>query len=532
MPNLQPTDNGNKPNPLLLPEIACGINKYIYDKQDSLSLAVTCRSLFYSIMPVHWKTLGGIENLLRLIPGTMIKRESYILESGERWKVIITIPESALTSSWERYWLYAPFIQGLYMHVFESIVLDGWNILFAKRNETGGSLLPNLVRLDTISEPINQLAWFRLFLSPSLRVLTLQDYVAISVEIDTDSSYKSVSSANLDSELNATSDSQTQLLLESQYTTTSLGYGAPAIQRTGPPGSLVRKERLSWVDYLPMLTNLTYVHIYSDNAPAGSGEALIILGHLPHLERLGMHGDFESQSRSSVLIQEEPLPIPSDLFPRLKTLHLLSMPGTRLFYYIWNSEAMVSKLTSARVRFGSNPASVTRNELAFKIIPVLCKYSPNLTKLDISVAFKDGLSDSESSASEMLFQLLSRLPLSSLSFDIGPEKIEGDWTVCRRTVFPLLQWLDLSPLLLPNQLRALVLLFPNLRYLNACPNLGKTQSAGAYAFESSESASPIKPVSAYIYVGNEIDHKDFKSHFFIERFPELTRWGLQVVVAD
>ncbi|KAH7334972.1 hypothetical protein B0J17DRAFT_720505 [Rhizoctonia solani] len=530
MPNLQLAVSCNKLNPLLLPEIACVVNKYIYDKQDSLNLATACRSLFHSIMPIHWKSLDGVEKLLRLIPGTVIARESYVVESGERWKVTVAISESALVSPWERYWIYAPFVQELFMHVFESIVLDGWSILFAKRNEFGGSLLPNLVCLDTMSEPTYQLAWFRLFLPPSLRVLRLQDYVVMPAEISNNSNRNLDSSANLDSESNVPSANEGQLLLESQHAMPSLGNVALAMKGTGSPSSLVRGGRPSWVDYLPILTNLTHVHIYSNDALGASGEGLIILGHLPHLERLGIHGDFESKSRSSLLIQGEPLPIPSDLFPRLRTLHLVLMPGTRLFYHVWDSEAIVSKLTSARVHFGSNPPSVTRDELASKIIPVLFKCSPNLTKLEVGVAFKGDLRNMEPSASDMLFQLLSHLPLVSLSFDIGQEKVEGAWSVCRQTVFPLLQWLDLSPLLLPTQFRALVLLFPNIRYLKVRPNLKTTQSPGECDFESNEPVS-LQPVSACICLGDAIYPTNLEHLFFAARFPEFNRYGLQVVIA-
>ncbi|KAG8679501.1 hypothetical protein FRC11_003638 [Ceratobasidium sp. 423] len=408
-----------------------------------------------------------------------------------------------MTKTWERYWIYAPLVKDLTVsNNCVSITLDGWMALFTKRNFEG-LLLPNLERL-TISEPepipidiafdpIEQLAWSTLFLSPSLKLLELLDYVPTSGDVG--------SGSHVNSGLPSSSPSALMLikiLAKSLPGTQSLTlppyYDNPTEWMAASTGLRVLKECISWFEHSPAPINLTQLRIYSCAVSGGLGEGLVVLGHLPYLEKLELEGYLKSASRQ--FFQGEPLAITSGLFPRLRFLNLRSIPGTQLFYHIWGSEAMVSKLTCAFVIFDIS-FPIDRDEFTSKIIPLLCEASPELTSLIVTVAIKDQPNLSLPIL-DLLCELLSHLPLSTLALYFG--NVAAMAQPSRDLpVFPLLKSLNFSIPLPPSQLRALAASLPNLKNIWLHPHPEIAEPSSEFIFEQDEPTS-LQSISVTVVV--------------------------------
>ncbi|KAH7335007.1 hypothetical protein B0J17DRAFT_96951 [Rhizoctonia solani] len=71
MPSLQMMVNGYERNPLLFAELIYLVYKNS-SRRDSNNLAMTCKTLFRSIIPWAWGAADSLERLLSLIPGTTV----------------------------------------------------------------------------------------------------------------------------------------------------------------------------------------------------------------------------------------------------------------------------------------------------------------------------------------------------------------------------------------------------------------------------------------------------------------------------
>ncbi|CAE6456997.1 unnamed protein product, partial [Rhizoctonia solani] len=490
-------------NPLFLSEIIYRIHRHSKSR-DSHNLAMTCRVLFYSLLPLLWETIWGAEKLFRLMPGVDVIQNS----TTSSTMIAVNVSDSALTESWDRYWLYAPHVKclsvyGKFSPTYKpgiAIKLHGWNILFTKRKMFEGPLLPNLRSLVICSSeptyfeplvPINQLAVFACFVSPSVKKLVLWDYPPNSEpfmgsSFDRGDPYRDFSSPSallLVNNLAKTLPGCQNITLPAYYDCPSQQM-AVASSSTGirqlqerisrlnfdlPSIPIIAQESLDWFDGLEVPVGLTHLVIYSSALLGGAGEGFIILGHLPYLESLEITGTSGSKASSHRFLQREPLPIPPGLFPCLKTIRLKSMPGSQLFCHIWGSGEMVSGLTSAFIDFANGCSSITRKEAASLIVPLLWKNSPKLESLTF-VAFLDDYEDTNderSSQGDMIFDLLSHLSLSTLLFHLLEEDIPelSDRSLASPPL-PSLKSLCLTIRLTPSQIITLAALTPNLEHVS------------------------------------------------------------------
>ncbi|CAE6440510.1 unnamed protein product [Rhizoctonia solani] len=461
MPGLETAAGWDVRNPLLFPELAHLVYEWI-SRRDRINLAISCKALFRLLIPWLWRRLVNVEALLRLIPGTVVTREY----RDHRVTTHIKISESALTEAWERFWVYAPVIDELTIWEHDGpLALYGWDILPAKRMESEGPLLPNLRVLniflpnptDPTIDPIGQLAWFSLFSSPSIRSLRLRNYPTRSNYGHSPGSKSPSPSALLLLNTLAKSFNGSQSIALSSY------YDFPTADMIASTGSGVYTEYLDWLGRLPALIHLTHLNLCSCAVSGGLGEGFIVLGHLPHLEMLEITEN--SSLRSNPGFRGELLPIPSSLYPCLQKLRIESTPTNRLFYHIWGSVAMASKLTKASIHFIMD-FPIVRDEFVFTIIPLLCNKSPKLVDLNICAELEpNNVNNTGTPETEMLFELLRRLSLSSLSFRVGTGKATESYFPHCPLAFPLLAHLELRVPLYPAQLRVLAATLPNIHDL-------------------------------------------------------------------
>ncbi|CAE6457336.1 unnamed protein product [Rhizoctonia solani] len=532
MSDLQPKASYNTRNPLFLPEITHMIIQHV-STSHRYNLSRTCKPLFQIVVPKLWSTVLSVEQLLLLIPGTMITQERV---RGDN-KISITIPKSALTESWERYWVYAPHAKMLSMYglgsPFQGVIatLHGWDILFAKRREFQGVLLPCLEWLDirgtglpsTEFDPICQLAWFTLFLSPTLKLLELKDYpssdpftLRLNPSFDQSGSEFPSPSALLLVNILAKSVTGHHHITLSSY------YDCPTNQMLASSSLGIHKDCLSWFEHTPDLINLTRLTIYSCAVLGGSGEGLVVLGHLPHLEGLDIVGISGSKVDSRYSFEGNFMPIPPGLFPCLKSLHLTSVPGSQLFYLIWDSNGVVSNLTEARIHLDAKRSSVTQHELSSRIIPRLCKRSPNLRHLNISVSLRSKLDDAGLSEPDMLFELCSHLPLSVLQFNAsGRARANPEFHLLNPpSAFPLLKRLDFSSILNRSQLRTLAAAFPNLQHISITLTVEPFEEDDA--FDQSHKPASLQPLVVHARFENRALRLRSDSRYVNENLPRIT----------
>ncbi|CAE6480575.1 unnamed protein product [Rhizoctonia solani] len=513
--NARPTVTLGKRNPLLIPEVACMVLNFVSASRDGCNLAKVCRLLFQSLIPRLWRTVRSIEQLLGLIPGAVVTQKRTKTNSN---KITVRIPELALDKPWERYWIYSPHVRTLRMLASKDVIhVHGWNVLFAKREGFEGSLLPNLESLVTDQpttgfNPVDYLALFALFLSPSIKNLGFADYLA-SYRPRFGPEFHSLSAMLLINNLAASRG----IALPSHY-------NRPVRLIIARSGLGLYKGCPGWLESTPVLTNLTWLNIHISAVLVGSGEGLVVLGHLPRLDDLALVGTLGSNSHSGSISQGELIPIPSGLFPSLRILRLEKMSSTRIFYHIWNSDTMVSKLEMATIRFDYKFCPVARNEIECQVIPLLNSKSPNLKVVGLATTIKtDGSNNTEVSRLELLPTLLSRLSVSALSLNICPGSGQNQNTSLAYSlpnrVFPLLIHLDAFIPLSCCELRALAALLPNLKHISVLLSSEEFE----YADMGNEPVS-LQPILVHI---RHIKHRhlgESGAKYLEENRPQITRF--------
>ncbi|KAL5635221.1 hypothetical protein ACGC1H_003048 [Rhizoctonia solani] len=409
-------------------------------------------------VPIIWEHVYNVEHILQLIPGTQIMKEP---DPGVGNSIIsILLDEMALSKDWTRYWHYAPFVKRLTLftpHILadDSLRVRGWHILLVKLRE--GALLPNLYTLDTEApyetSPFDRLAWSALFLSPSLRVL------------DLDNGYRK---QRIDPRLINSSCLLLAALSESlpahSKNTLSVRYERPSEQALVSAFPAEYQEGCRWFTNTPNLAHLRELGVTMFHNPQLVCDALCVIGHLPLLERLKL--DF------GVSLESEPeggydfnrtLPCSPMLFPSLRRLYLENAPNAHIFRWIWGLKPLVSGVSMAHIdrRFSSNA-----EEFNTSIIQPMREGCPRLSNISISI-----FDQSRMGVLETACELISQMPLKEL--ELRSMADWGSYPVNHQTsTFSHLRRLCISVPLELGHWRTcikLVKALPNLEYLLIWP---------------------------------------------------------------
>ncbi|KDN34852.1 hypothetical protein RSAG8_12084, partial [Rhizoctonia solani AG-8 WAC10335] len=467
-------------NPLLLPEIARHVAS-LCPFREGRDWAYTCKTLFNASIPIIWESLNNDEHLLKLIPGVRITKEPDPSEKGkvinlehllklipgvritkepdpsEKGKVInLLLVERALTENWTRYWHYAPFVKHLILFTGGDVRVRGWHFLFLKMKE--GALLPNLhtlkARVPFEYSQFDRLAWFALFLSPSLRVLDLDNgYYEQWIKPRLPMNSVSLLLAALSESLPAHSKNYL-----------SIRYRCPSEHALASVCPTEYQEGYYWFNNIPNLTHLRELGITVFPDPEPTRDALCVIAHLPLLEQLTLYFvvNYEREREGGYDFNHT-LPCSPKLFPSLRSLNLERVPNARMFRWIWGLKPLVSGVSLARIDrdFSSNPEEFDAN-----IIQPMREGSPSPSNLSISVS---GLR--HMGALEIACELMSRMPLKVLEIHgvagWGPYP-----AIYQASTFSHLRRLSFWTPLVPEQWRVLTNLakaLPNLEYLFIWP---------------------------------------------------------------
>ncbi|CAE6481501.1 unnamed protein product [Rhizoctonia solani] len=398
----------NGRHPLLLPEISRHIGSL--SPGVALRLAYTCKTVFHSVIPALWEEVYSVERIMALIPGVKFVSESSTEANGESLTKYIVIDETALNGDWSRYWYYAPLVKCLRLFTLQAVdgsnlLVRGWHILFLKLRD--GALLPNLRVLNITGlrghSSFDRIAWFALFLSPSLRKLDLNDgsnTYQVDPRLPTYPLYLLLAALN-------------EGMLGDTNTFLSTPYRRPTEHTFSLLYSSKHRQGYSWFSNLPDLTGLRKLGITVFPSPETVRDALYITGHLPFLERLqlGFITDWDSMANLDPERRydcSEVLPLPSNLFPSLRKLNLSHPPDIHLYHWMWSLKPLTYGLLSARVdlrSFDFNP-----EDYQLHVVRPLRENSPSLTALSVFV------SDHQDRVGglDVLCGILSLIPLKEL----------------------------------------------------------------------------------------------------------------------
>ncbi|CAE6478837.1 hypothetical protein ACGC1H_003069 [Rhizoctonia solani] len=447
----------NAQKALLPPEITQQIASYC-GYREQRDLAYTCRWLFSSVTPVIWKEVHGVEIVFKLITGVKVTK-GYTPNEGDHniFKDII-FDESLLDVDWARYWYYAPFIHHITLFsgpegdTDANLHVSGWRFLFMKLQ--GSVLLPNLRSLNTqglyFASHFDCLAWIVLLLSPSLQKLNLDD-----VAFDLGLSPPTMRPLSLF--LGAVSNS---LLVDSSRIIATQDEWHPSEQTLASLFPSEYPEGSFWFSNLSAPAGLRDLEI-TLLSPSTLWDELYIIGSLPLLVQLQttfcMEG-FTNEAKYNLSVT----PLPSSLFPSLRTLNLKGASHIDLFHWLWRLKPMVSGLSSAHINvpdFGSN-----RQWLAVNFAQLIHDNSPNLIDLSINL----NPASNEMGALEIACELLSTVPLQALTFDWFFVRA-GDYTTTHsNSTFYHLRRLNISATFHPSDwaiLPKIAKAFPNLEHL-------------------------------------------------------------------
>ncbi|CAE7152879.1 unnamed protein product [Rhizoctonia solani] len=453
----------NPRNPLLLPEIARHVAS-LCSFRERRDWAYACKTLFGATIPIIWDYVYCIEHLLKLIPGVQVVKEPDPSEGSNVIRTII-LDERALTGDWGRYWHYAPLVRRLsiffsYLITDDSIRVRGWHFLFSKLKE--GALLPNLRTLEVEmlykSSQFDRLAWSALFLSPSLRVLDLDDGFH---EHQIDPRLPSNSVSLLLAALSESLPAQSKNALPFQYK-------CPSEHALASVCPTEYQEGYRWFNSIPNLVHLKELGITVSPNPKPVWDALCVVGHLPLLERLKLKfgPNYQDEPKGGYDFNHV-LPRSPTLFPSLRKLFLEEVPDARVFRWIWSLKPLVSQISSARVG-RSYEFTIDPQEFDTNIIQPMRQGSPSLTVLSVAVYRRDRIGFLEM-ACKLMFQIpLEELELTGLrQWDIYP-------AIYQATTCPHLRCLRFTGPFEPEKWRELIYLakaLPNLEYLFIWPIL-------------------------------------------------------------
>ncbi|KAG8736451.1 hypothetical protein FRC11_002630, partial [Ceratobasidium sp. 423] len=291
------------------------------------------------------------------------------------------LDETSVAEDWTRYWFYAPFVKRLRLFLPQaldegSLHVRGWHFLFLKLKD--GPLLPNLRALNIaglhMHPSFEKLAWFTLFMSPSLRELDWHDGFNLQ---KVDPRLPTHPICFLLAALSETLPSHPCNSLHAQYARPSehtLALLYPGKYRQGH----------YWFN-IPDLSHLRELGVTVFPLPETIWDALCIIGCLPLLERLKLQFmvNWDGEPEAGYGFNSIP-PCPSTLFPSLRRFHLDGLSDDRLFRWIWSLKPIVSALSSVYIEgyhFIFNLEQFNNN-----IVQPIHEATPNLTILSITVS--------------------------------------------------------------------------------------------------------------------------------------------------
>ncbi|KAF9645906.1 hypothetical protein BDM02DRAFT_388324 [Thelephora ganbajun] len=142
-------------------------------QQTAISFALTCRSLDEPTLSSLWKRQDSLTDLLKVLPNHTWVQDEDGVEA-------IAIERDPSAEDWARLQRYASWMRRIYLGPDGKIPRGTFFLL--SRNCPGGVLFPKLERLFwDISGAYTILTFFRLFLSPHLKCVTLYGYPGVSV---------------------------------------------------------------------------------------------------------------------------------------------------------------------------------------------------------------------------------------------------------------------------------------------------------------------------------------------------------------
>lgn len=380
------------------------------------------------------------------------------------------------TDEWHRFRLYAPFVRRLILFKSEGHYyrLYGWKFLFAQ--SINAPLLPNLRAVDfnvrTTTTMFEQLAWFHLFMTPSIRELHIKaSYRQHRRQNEWNERHYLVCMPRMlgtkhqlgGKDQRALPMSVSSFFLESLVACLPSSHIAPSRSILPLPeheiaassfGEYLNGSR--WFESLPDLTGLCDLAI---PVSALGTKGLYILGLLPLLKRLELAFPMGENEPS-----KPTLTLPANSFPCLHHLRLTQLSDFSFVQDIWGLPAMVSKLTSAEFRFYvTNWAAVSAlkaDRFMSEVLTVITERSPRIVDLSIYPPYLSAGMEN----SVPILHLISRLPLRRLRFaPIAPFRLYFN---PNEATYPTLRHLELTSswVELPD-LRALAKMLPKLEWL-------------------------------------------------------------------
>ncbi|CAE6411159.1 unnamed protein product [Rhizoctonia solani] len=308
------------------------------------------------------------------------------------------------------------------------------------------------------SSQFDRLAWSALFLSPSLRVLDLDDGFH---EHQIDPRLPSNSVSLLLAALYKSLPAHSKNALPFQYE-------CPSEHALASVCPTEYQEGYHWFNSIPNLVHLKELGITISPNPKLVWDALCIVGHLPLLEQLKLTfmSNYQDEPKGGYDFNHV-LPCSPTLFPSLRKLILHEVPDACVFRWIWSLKPLVSQILSARVS-RSYKFTIDPQEFDTIIIQPMRQGSPSLTMLSVAVYNEDRIGLLEM-ACKLMFQIpLEELELTGLKhWDIYP-------VIYQAITCPHLRCLRFRGPFEPEKWQELIYLakaLPNLEYLFIRPIL-------------------------------------------------------------
>ncbi|QRV83241.1 hypothetical protein RhiJN_11257 [Ceratobasidium sp. AG-Ba] len=428
---------------------------YHSDLKDAYSLARTCRTIFGLLAPLLWENVKGIDQLFALLPDTKV----VVCIGGAKkndgsGSLNIAFPSSFSDSGLVRFRYYSSFVRRIEVYnneLYKEYTVQNWQTIYNFSKET--CLLPNLQSLvltqsTWISNQFyyqTRLPWLILFNNPSLKSFT-----TCVANVQNPPIFSAIGASCL---LRCLANSCPSLQSLDLYPTLSLEPFYQDRMFLSEFKDSEDDESVSWFERLPSLTNLRSLRI---TVPVPHQFGLEALGRLPRLENLELtllpeHFDNDQLN----------LMLPLESFPSLCRIALYRLPDLKFFKAIWHLNSMTSNLNAIVIHFDKYrwPDLMGYRELS-EMVDIICERSTYINDLTIYPPYEGKGNET----SEILFKLLSSLPLTRLCFaPVTPTVLNFGH---RSTIYPELRKLELNtPWTRLADLHAVARCFPNLEYL-------------------------------------------------------------------
>ncbi|CAE6448250.1 unnamed protein product [Rhizoctonia solani] len=310
---------------LAIPEFLAGVIHEL-DTKERRKLMHISKHFFQAAGPIVWKSVPGIDLIMRLIKGTKVKVD-WINASHKYQLMTITL---ASKPNLRRYNIYAPWVRQLeiYGGYYQELVNPSplLNLLGARPP------LPNLRRLTaSTTAPVdenNLINFLTMFVNPSLtEIRTIIPQKGLP-EIWS----SRIPSSSVPDFLTRIKKTCPEIQVLEFYPETT--YASEWSERYIPNDQ--SRNILSSFSSLRSFSSTTYIF-----EPA----VFRLIGELPHLESLGIRG---STTELAILNRQFNLSIPETWFPVLKDLRLYDIDPEDI-QALWKYPTIVQKLVSALI---------------------------------------------------------------------------------------------------------------------------------------------------------------------------------------